>query len=58
MKVFNDLLERQLDRKEFLIFLGTAFITIIGITNLADTVTKIIAPPKAKNGFGSGPYGG
>ncbi|MEK7186004.1 MAG: hypothetical protein AAB675_01415 [Patescibacteria group bacterium] len=61
-KQFDNLLSKEMDRKEFLIYL---FFIFIGLTGLPSILKKILHPHEentisnsSKQGFGSGPYGG
>lgn len=56
---FDQLLTKEMTRKDFLLHLGVLFLVITGISNLLKTlsdphITKQIG---SKPGFGSGPYG-
>ncbi|OGH37589.1 MAG: hypothetical protein A3B44_02620 [Candidatus Levybacteria bacterium RIFCSPLOWO2_01_FULL_38_21] len=59
---FDNLLKKEMDRKEFLIYLLFIF---IGLTGLPSILKKILHPTEentipnsVKQGFGQGPYGG
>ncbi len=58
---FKKLLEKKLTRKEFLLHLGLLLFAITGISGLLKTLSDphlVTRNTKAKNGFGSGSYGG
>ena len=58
-KHFNELMEKELSRKDFLKFLiGGAFV-IFGMNNLTSYVTQYRAPAAAdtRHGFGSRKFG-
>ncbi len=61
-KQFDNLLSKEMDRKEFLVYL---FFIFIGLTGLPSILKKILHPTEEnvisnsdKQGFGQGPYGG
>ena len=59
--LFEELLAKEMTRKEFLLHLGLLLLTITGITGLLRTVSNPNLLSKHKSvasGFGSGPYGG
>jgi hypothetical protein len=59
--LFQDLLSKNMTRKEFLLHLGILLLTITGITGLLRTVSNPNLLSKHKQvpaGFGSGSYGG
>lgn len=63
-KKLTSLLETKMSRKDFLLFLSSLLITILGITQFGDTVSNVLQS-KSKNiisspsgGFSSGTYGG
>lgn len=51
----DDLLAKEMDRKQFLAHLGGGFLALIGITSLIKALTS---HGKRESGYGSGPYGG
>lgn len=59
----NNLLQREVSRKEFLRYIGIALIGLIGITSLLDNMHSVIGTPRKateETGFDYGmtPYGG
>jgi len=52
----NKLLQKKIDRKEFLLSLGLLLITFTGISGIMQTISSILGE-KPKKGFGSGGYG-
>ena len=52
----NDLLTKDLDRREFLQYLGLFFLAIIGVSGFLKNLSHI-TPITKKNGFGKGVYG-
>ncbi len=55
-KSFTELLEKEVDRKEFLLYAGLILLTITGLTGMMKNISTIIHP-KAQQGFGRGSYG-
>lgn len=64
--VFQDLLQKEMDRKQFLKVLGTGILSMIGISALLNNLEKIsrveVAPKElgrgvSHKGYGSSPYG-
>ena len=56
IKPLNQLLETEMDRKEFLLYAGLILLTITGITGIFKNISTI-TQGKQQNGFGAGPYG-
>lgn len=55
------LFDKELDRKEFLKYMGSVFLTLIGVTNLIRALTHHeIHPlhPSSERDYGLGAYGG
>jgi len=52
----NQLLEKEVDRKEFLLYAGLIFLTLTGISGMLKNISSI-TQGKQQKGFGSGPYG-
>lgn len=60
---FEDLLATDMDRREFLAYLGAAALTVLGVTGLLRTLTNpslLHHKPsqRSTSGYGSGVYGG
>jgi len=53
---FSELMNKEMDRKEFLLYAGLIFLTVIGISGTVKNLSEIIHG-KPQKGFGSGPYG-
>lgn len=57
----NDLLQKEVSRKEFLKYIGVAILGVIGITQLLNNLQKSLAPKqiehKQPTGYGASPYG-
>jgi len=56
IKPLIQLLETEMDRKEFLIEAGLILLTITGITGILKNISTI-TQGKQQKGFGTGPYG-
>ena len=54
------LLQKEMDRKDFLKHVGVGFAAIVGITTVLKTVSNLSGNDKQKQGYGynSGVYGG
>jgi hypothetical protein len=62
MRTRKALLERQMTRKEFLLFLGSSFVILLGLPNLIKLLQRTGRPnqqdhTKASHGFGSSKFG-
>ncbi|MES2970919.1 MAG: hypothetical protein V4702_01185 [Patescibacteria group bacterium] len=57
----NDLMQKEVSRKEFLRYLGLALLAVIGITNLINNLQNTLSGERQKklqsNGYGSSVYG-
>lgn len=56
----NTLLQQEVSRKEFLRYMGLAFLSLIGITGILNNLDKLSsknAKQKEINGYGSSAYG-
>ena len=54
-----DVLASELDRKEFLKYVGVAFLTLIGIGNILSTFANLhSSKTNSSKGYGSLKYGG
>lgn len=57
----DQLLETEMDRREFLAYAGSALLAIVGISGLLKLLTQPLQPhfssPRSK-GYGGGSYGG
>lgn len=56
-KQLEQLLSKQVDRKEFLTHVGAAGLGIIGVTGLLKALNDSQSKPHS-SGYGSSPYGG
>lgn len=55
----EEILQKKMDRKEFLIWMGGIVVTVIGISNVLHTVKNLNNKTvKTNTSFGYGPYGG
>ncbi len=56
---FSDLLETDMTRKEFLLYLGSAFLGVIGVSSLLKTLTEPATRGQAQSlTYDDGVYGG
>jgi hypothetical protein len=58
-KVLDDLMQKEVDRKEFLKIAGAGLLGIIGVTGALQSLGKIASPSQQSQsrGYGSSPYG-
>lgn len=59
--LFDQLLSKEMTRREFLLHLGFLMLAITGIMGLLKTVSNpnlLTTNKKVSSGFGAGPYGG
>jgi hypothetical protein len=56
--IFHELLEQEVDRKEFITYLGIALLTVLGISGLIHALSQPLHRGLLNRGFGSGTYGG
>jgi len=56
IKPLNQLLEKEVDRKEFLVYAGVLLLTVTGVSGVLKNVSAI-TNGKTEKGFGGGPYG-
>lgn len=54
----NQLLTKEMDRKDFLKYTGSIILTVIGVTGLMRTVLQHQSFQSKSHGYGSSPYGG
>lgn len=58
-KIVTTILEKEMDRKEFLQHVGMAFLALTGVSGLMRTFGQQQLPQtKIQNGYGAMPYGG
>lgn len=57
---FENLLETEVDRREFLTYAGATLLGVFGVSSLIKTLTQSTPHKKhaASNGYGSATYGG
>jgi len=56
--IFDELLSKEMTRKEFLLHIGLLLFVLTGISGLLKTLSDpYLTSKKAQKGFGSGPYG-
>ena len=63
LRTIHSLLDKPMDRKEFLIYVGTLFLVVTGVAGLMGALHDLAFQPKTMArkhtpGFGYGPYGG
>ena len=56
MKNFNELMKKELNRKEFILYSGVFILTVTGVSAILKN-TFGISLSKTEKGFGGGPYG-
>jgi len=56
----HTLLRKEMDRREFLIYVGTLFLVVTGVAGLMKALHEPIShlEPAQASGFGHGAYGG
>jgi hypothetical protein len=60
VSLFDELLSKEMTRKEFLLHIGLLLLTLTGISSLLRTISDphlASRNTKSSKGFGSGPYG-
>lgn len=57
MKVVDDLLSQEVDRKQFLVQSGGLVLALVGVTGLLKSLTEV-SKSSTRVGYGSGNYGG
>lgn len=57
-KDLQQLLEKQVDRKDFLKHLGFGVVALTGVTALTKSMNGFGGPRQQTSGFGAGVYGG
>lgn len=55
--VVGEILEKEMDRRQFLGFIGAASLVVTGVGGIVAGLTKL-SKPTATNGYGSSSYGG
>lgn len=60
IKPLEHLLTREMNRREFLIYIGVIVLAVSGISRIYSTLisSHTVAQTKTSSGFGSGTYGG
>jgi hypothetical protein len=58
MQLFDDLMKKELDRKEFLAHLGLGVVALVGLSGVAKQVFPQASSTRSKGGYGSSSYGG
>jgi putative Mn2+ efflux pump MntP len=60
MQSIEVFLNKKMDRREFLVYIGMVVLTVIGVRNLISALSTMEHNTVNKNthSFGSGPYGG
>lgn len=58
-KDLSNLLQKQMDRRDFLKHVGIGFVAITGITTLVKTLNSVSTPTKGQTAsYGASTYGG
>lgn len=55
---FNDLMQKQMDRRDFLKHVGIAFVALTGLSALIKTLNMVAGPKTQTMGYGANVYGG
>lgn len=55
---FSDLLNTEMNRKEFLGIIGLSFLAVIGYSAIVGILRDHVKSSNTDDGFGYGPYGG
>lgn len=56
MNTMQAILAKNMDRREFLLYVGLILVTITGIAGMTKSIQNIFSS-KAEDGFGANPYG-
>jgi len=56
--LLKELLEKDMDRKEFLAHVSAGLLAVVGITGLLKTLNNYSTKTSVQSGYGSSPYGG
>lgn len=56
-KAVSGALDSQMDRKEFLKYVGISALGLVGITSIIKSLQMNAPRQKSSNGYGSSPYG-
>jgi hypothetical protein len=57
IQVLDELLDKEMDRREFLAHAGAAALAVIGVAGLLKSLSNMNSK-QVSNGYGSGVYGG
>lgn len=57
IQAVNQLLEKEVSRKEFLKSAGIILLSIVGVTGMLKAISSLGENKQQKQGFGKGPYG-
>jgi hypothetical protein len=58
-KQLNEIMAKEMSRKQFVAILGSACLSIFGLSAILDILSgSSKVQPSSKYGYGSGPYGG
>lgn len=58
MKAIDHVLAKQVNRKEFLGYLGTAALAVTGVAGITRSLRELDGPKHQASGYGSTAYGG
>lgn len=55
----NDIMQKEVSRKEFLYYIGVALLSVIGVTAMLQNLSKLHGGTNQKEslGYGASPYG-
>ena len=57
-KDLSNLLQKQMDRRDFLKHVGIGFVAITGVATLVKTLNSVSGPKNQTAGYGASAYGG
>ena len=57
-KDLDNLLQKQMDRRDFLKHVGIGFVALTGISTLVKTLSTVSSPKAQTAGYGASVYGG
>ena len=57
-KDLDNLLQKQMDRRDFLKHVGIGFVAITGVATLVKTLSSVYSPKQQGAGYGASVYGG
>lgn len=57
-KLLENVMQKELSRREFLSYIGAGILAVIGVTGLLKSLGLHTPQPKSTMGYGGGAYGG